>query len=69
MKYDTVKPFRTVQNCSRDSMKAKLTEKQVQELRQLKGQGWTNKELAFRFGITAATVSRIVNRRRRQFVS
>jgi hypothetical protein len=50
-------------------MKVKLTAKQVRELRQLKERGWSNKELAFKFCVASPTVSRIVNRRRRQLVS
>jgi IS30 family transposase len=46
-------------------MKKKLTDEEVREIRQLKKTGWTNKELAFRFGVAAPTVSRILNRRRR----
>lgn len=50
-------------------MKKKLTDTAVRQLKRLKRQGWSNKELAFRFRVATATVSRIVNGRRRSGVS
>jgi hypothetical protein len=38
-----------------------LTEEEVEELRSLQKQGWTNKQLRERYGIAKSTVSYIVN--------
>ena len=42
---------------------AKMTEEKVQRLRELHSQGWTNRELQAEFGIGAASVSNIANRK------
>jgi hypothetical protein len=46
-------------------MRRKLTDEQVRELHRLSRNGWTSKELGFRFEIATVTVSRILNGRRR----
>lgn len=43
--------------------KAKLSGAQVNEMRRLRGEGWTQQKLADRFGVSRGNVSKIVNGR------
>jgi hypothetical protein len=46
-------------------MKRKLSDDAVAEIRRLSMVGLSNKELAFRFGVSVPTVNRILNGKRR----
>ena len=45
------------------SWRAKLTPLQVREIRMLHRQGWTGTALAAKFGVSASTISQLLNER------